>query len=76
MSLWRFMGEQEDPEMDVWEGRGLRIYDGMERVVTAPIAPSAGPRGSLRVVRNGKTVRCTCSDDGAWCLLGAPCKAR
>lgn len=29
MSRFLFMGEQEDPEMDTWLGRGvIRVYDG------------------------------------------------
>lgn len=42
------MGAQEDPELDVWLGRGMvRVYDGERTPMEGrPVAPPTGRRGA------------------------------
>lgn len=74
-----FMGEQEDPEMKVWRGRGLRIYDGTGPDVEdlqplPPRTPRPGPPGMIYTHRNGVLVECSCAPGRRGsCLFGAPC---
>lgn len=76
---WRFMGEQDDPEMAVWLGRGLRIYDGTQAAPRqSPDAPAPtkkaapDPNAGLYVWQNGGWVKCGCGR----CFHGpCPCPA-
>lgn len=74
-----FMGEQADSELEVWRGRGLRIYDGTGPDVEdlqplPPRPPRPGPGGMIYTHRNGELVACTCAADRRGsCLFGAQC---
>jgi hypothetical protein len=78
----RFMGEQEDPELEVWLNRGLRPYDATRppteaeqrlqneprpKAKPAPRTESAGVWGTTR---DGGTARCVCSN----CLFTIYCQ--
>lgn len=71
---FRFMGEQEDPELDVWMGRGLRVYDGTHPVERLPEVPeprpvtTRSPWAGPWVLNGGAFVRCGCGR----CFTG-PC---
>lgn len=40
---FRFMGEQDDVELAVWQGRGLRVYDGTEPREPEEVVPVSPP---------------------------------
>lgn len=69
---FRFMGEQDDPEMEVLLSRGLtRVYDTEARapdVVPPPHPPQPRPGGALYVWQGVAFVRCGCGR----CFTG-PC---
>lgn len=68
-----FMGEQKDPEFDVWAGRGLRVYDGQSPAIELPPRPPPTipppPSAGLWVVQtDGVFAKCGCGQ----CFYG-PC---
>jgi len=74
VSEFLFMGEQDDPELEVWLGRGLRVYDGTRPIspltpdVRAPAMRPPNPRIGFHVWQSGGWVKCGCGQ----CFYG-PC---
>lgn len=72
-----FMGEQDDPEFEMWAGRGIRIYDGTvngepDPREMPPVTPRAG--GMIYAIRNGEHVACQCHPGARGsCAFGGPC---